>query len=507
MTDAERGRWEFDPQGATDPLARDRLIGAIRDSGVREVIVLAHGWNNDPGTAAEFDARFFRLVREAAPGTRIAEVGVRWPAMRFLDESAPHIPEERRRAARDALPALDASTARALAAAFPDSGDVVHDLRDLLAGQSAGGLALDDFGTFLRRLVELRLTDARAEFASDAERDLLPQHDPVMLFDDTAGVCGEFAAALDEAREAAEATHHRPERTEEHSEEEAADVSRHGTHAESALLGPRAADAPSPRLEQSGPVQTAGGFGSGGDAGGFESGAASDGFGVDQPTAGRGELWRGAHELLRQAVGHTFRRRAGVIGTYGLAPVLARLVDNVPGVRIHLVGHGFGARLVAYALRNQPEGSRTVASMVLLQPALSHFAFADHMPHQMRGGGALAGSEQRLTGPILCCYSHHDLELGLMHPLATRMIGDSASLSGIDRKWGALGHGGAQATATFGAMGLAELLREGTGEQQCLNVDVSDVVREGDPPAGAHNDVFHPELARLVVRAAGIGGS
>ncbi|MER7170295.1 serine-threonine protein kinase [Streptomyces mesophilus] len=492
MTDAGRGAtaqgvWEFDPRGAVDPRARDRLISDIGDSGARDVLVLAHGWNNDPAVAGEFDARFFALIREAAPGGRMAQVGVRWPAMRFLDESAPHVPEEQRRAALDALPALDAATARALVNAFPASGDVVHELCDLLARRPAGGLALDDFGTLLRRLVELRLTDARAEFASDAEDDLLPQHDPVMLFDDTAGVCGEFASALDEAREAVEATHHRPERTEQHSEEEAADVSHHGTHAESAVMGPRAPDAPSPRLEQGGPVQTAGGFG------------------AERFATGHDELWRGAHELLRQVAGHTFRRRAGVVGTYGLAPVLALLARSVPGVRIHLVGHGFGARLVAYALRSQAEGSRTVASMVLLQPALSHFAFADHMPHQMRGGGALAGCVERLAGPLVCCYSHNDLELGLMHPLATRMIGDSASLSGIDRKWGALGHDGAQAAASFTAVGLDEVLSRGMGDRQCLNVDVSAVVREGDPPAGAHNDVFHRDLARLVVEVAGIG--
>ncbi|NGO74938.1 serine-threonine protein kinase [Streptomyces sp. YC504] len=491
MTDPARGAvaegvWEFDPQGAVDPGARDRVISDIGHSGARDVVVLAHGWNNDPGVAGEFDARFFALLREAAPEARMARVGVRWPAMRFLDESAPHVPEEQRRAALDALPALDAATARALVDAFPASGDVVHELCDLLARRPAGGLALDDFGTLLRRLVELRLTDARAEFASDAEDDLLPQHDPVMLFDDTAGVCGEFAAALDEAREAVEATHHRPERIERHSEGDA-DVSHHGTHAESAVLGPRAPDALSSLLDQKGPVQTAGGFGD------------------ERFATGHDELWRGAHELLRQVAGHTFRRRAGVVGTYGLGPVLALLARNVPGVRIHLVGHGFGARLVAYAVRNQAEDSRAVASMVLLQPALSHFAFADHMPHQMRGGGALAGCLERLAGPLVCCYSHNDLELGLMHPLATRMIGDSASLSGIDRKWGALGHDGAQASASFTAIDLAEMLRSGMGERQCVNVDVSEVVREGDPPAGAHNDVFHPDLARLVVQVAGIG--
>ncbi|SDJ55119.1 hypothetical protein [Streptomyces indicus] len=482
------GIWEFDARGEIDAGERDRLIAALREEDPRDVVVLAHDWHNDRALAARFDELFAQLLRAEVPGAAPTFVGVRWPVMRFPDESAPHVPEETRRSARAALPALDEATARALAAAYPESTEAVERLCDLLARRPAAHPALDDFGSELRRMAELPLTDARAEFATDAEGDALPQHDPVILFDDTAAVCGEFATALDEAHEAVEADRRRPERTEEQEEPAGGQVSHHGTLAESAVLGPRAADPPSPRLQEPGPTQTAGGFGS------------------DRYETDYADLWRGAHELLRQVAGHTFRRRAGVVGAYGLAPVLGLLAQALPQARIHLVGHGFGARLVAFAVRCQPEGSRTVSSLVLLQGALSHFAFADHMPHQMRGSGVLADCEHRMSGPIVCCYSHYDLELALMHPLATRMVGDSASIVGLDRKWGALGHDGAQAAASFTATTLDEVLRHGMGDRRCLNVDVSAVVREGDAPAGAHHDVLRPELARLVALSAGLLG-
>jgi hypothetical protein len=37
-----------------------------------------------------------------------------------------------------------------------------------------------------------------------------------------------------------------------------------------------------------------------------------------------------------------------------------------------------------------------------------------------------------------------------------------------------------------------------------VNVDAAAVVRRGGPPAGAHSDILHEELARLVLAAGRI---
>jgi hypothetical protein len=37
-----------------------------------------------------------------------------------------------------------------------------------------------------------------------------------------------------------------------------------------------------------------------------------------------------------------------------------------------------------------------------------------------------------------------------------------------------------------------------------VNVDVAEVVKRGGPPAGAHSDICHRELAQLVVAAGRI---
>ena len=70
-----------------------------------------------------------------------------------------------------------------------------------------------------------------------------------------------------------------------------------------------------------------------------------------------GRVWDGAKELLRQAAYFAMKRRAGTVGRLGLGPLLGRLAREAPGVRVHLVGHSFGGRLVAYALARTPAGA------------------------------------------------------------------------------------------------------------------------------------------------------
>ncbi|GGX10479.1 serine-threonine protein kinase [Streptomyces lomondensis] len=232
---------------------------------------------------------------------------------------------------------------------------------------------------------------------------------------------------------------------------------------------------------------------------------------LEAPDAQRGfripNPWDGAHELLRQATYYAMKRRAGTVGERGLGRVVGQLAAAAPDVRVHLVGHSFGARLVSFALRGLPEGVRTVKSVTLLQGAFSHYAFAARLPHDARAGGVLQGQQNRVDGPLVCCHSRHDAALGTMYPLASRMAGDSRSVAGLDlgralgAKWGALGYDGVQAVPGTRAYTLAQALKAKLPASGCVNVDAAAVVRRGGPPAGAHSDILHEELARLVLAA------
>lgn len=431
--------WEltFDADGDTDERRRDRLLAEVGPRKVRDLIVFAHGWNNDRSMATGLYSRFFSTIPALAPATaRIGYVGVVWPSMRFTDEPIPDF--ERSLTATAALPeaavgpGLDKATRHALLQTFPGRATVVEQIARLLDQQPDDEAALEEFGGLVRLLVEVPPEAPQTEFAADLVRtDGESDGDPEMFAGSTAAVCEQFALAL---------------------------------------AGP-------------------------------ESPGAVAEFALPNP-------WKGAQELLRQATYYAMKRRAGTVGDRGLGPVLGRLAEAAPGVRVHLAGHSFGARLVSFALRGLPKGVRTVKSVTLLQGAFSHYAFADTLPHDARAGGALKGRQNRIDGPLVCCYSQYDGALGTFYPLASRMAGDSQgvlAVKALGPKWGALGHDGVQAVPGTVKLTLAEALRPAKlPVSGCVNVDAAAVVRNGGAPAGAHSDICHSELAQVVLAAGRI---
>jgi hypothetical protein len=424
--------WEvtFDADGDVDGGQRDRLLAGVSRHGVHDLVVFAHGWNNDRSGATRLYSRFFAPFPGLAPTARLGYAGVVWPSMRFSDEPIPDLP--RSVAAGPARrPALDKDTRRALLETFPGRATLVEEIARLLERGSRERAELETFGRLVRLLVEAAAPGPQALFAADTLAEGGPHGEPEMLTGPTAAVCAEFARALAE-------------------------------------LEPPGATA----------------------------GSAPPG------------VWDGAHELLRQATYFAMKRRAGTVGERGLGPLVGRLAKAAPGVRVHLVGHSFGARLVSFALRGLPQGVRAVKSVTLLQGAFSHYAFAARLPHDARAAGVLRGQQHRVDGPLVCCFSRHDTALGTVYPLASRMAGDDRGAVGefgvgrlLGAKWGAMGHDGVQAVPGTRAYTLAQALARPLPASGCVNIDAAAVVRRGGPPSGAHSDILHPELARVVLAA------
>ncbi|MDD9382157.1 serine-threonine protein kinase [Streptomyces sp. ZAF1911] len=233
-----------------------------------------------------------------------------------------------------------------------------------------------------------------------------------------------------------------------------------------------------------------------------EAGATFPGFSAG---GGMRTLWNGAKEMLRQATYYQMKARAGVVGEHGLGPLLAELAGRRPALRVHLIGHSFGGRVVSFSLRALPSGARNVKSLTVLQGAFSHYAFADSLPHDRGRGGALRGLQNRVDGPLTACHSPYDSSLKVFYPLASRMAGDSAGLLGFDERWGAIGHDGVRGVPGTPRLTLDAALRDGLPAAGCVSVDAGSVVRRGGAPSGAHSDICHEELARLVVTAGRMG--
>ncbi|ARX82367.1 MULTISPECIES: serine-threonine protein kinase [Streptomyces] len=425
--------WEltFDADGDVDAAQRDRLLSGAERERVTDLLVFAHGWNNDQRMARQLYRRFFAPFEQlAGAGVRLGYAGVFWPSIRFPDEpipdfepsaaptaAAPGSPSAAPAPADD--PALDRATRDLLAHTFPGPQQAARldRIAGLLQERAEVRSRLDEFGRLVRDLVAVRDTSPAHEFADD-----LGAGEPAMLTDDAVEVCEIFLAMLEDA---------------------------HGAQ--------------------------------------FLDGV-------------RKRLWRGAKELLRQGTYYAMKRRAGAIGQLGLGPALGLLAGDVPGLRVHLIGHSFGARLISYGLRGMPARARCVKSAMLLQGAFSHYAFSPRLPHDRSRGGALAGVERRVDGPLVCCFSRHDDALGKLYPLASKLAGDSAGFLNLWERWGALGFDGFK--AVDGAQRVA--LGGALPARGCVSVDAAAVVRRGGPPNGAHSDICHAELAHAVCAAGRI---
>jgi pimeloyl-ACP methyl ester carboxylesterase len=200
-----------------------------------------------------------------------------------------------------------------------------------------------------------------------------------------------------------------------------------------------------------------------------------------------------------------------VVGRAGLGPLIGRIHAALPQLRVHLVGHSFGARLVSYTLAGLPDlpGDSPVKAVTLLEGAFSHNVFADPLPYDQTRKGDLAGMLARIDGPLVACFSSFDSSVGTMYPLASFAARqDTAGLAPqVDQqRWGGMGSDGVQGlTVTRVPIGDAG---PGTtypfAKATALNIDASRVVRNGNAPAGAHSDIVHGELTRVVLLAGGL---
>lgn len=128
-------------------------------------------------------------------------------------------------------------------------------------------------------------------------------------------------------------------------------------------------------------------------------------------------------QLIRAATVLLMKDRAGRVGARGVHDLLGRLVAATPDVRVHLIGHSYGCKVVLSALCAGDPPSRPVDSVLLLEPALSALAFATDVDGTGRPGGYRSALE-RSRQPILTTFSRHDVPLTKFFHLAVRRASD-----------------------------------------------------------------------------------
>ncbi|MEU4317625.1 hypothetical protein AB0F85_04415 [Nocardia fluminea] len=140
------------------------------------------------------------------------------------------------------------------------------------------------------------------------------------------------------------------------------------------------------------------------------------------------------------------KSRAGTVGANGLGPVIRRVRAEHRDVRVHLVGHSFGGRLVTAAAHALDDNTAQV-TLTLLQAAFSHNGLSGDFGGGKAGAFREVLTDRRASGPIIITHTKNDKAVGIAYPLASRIAFQNASALG-DRNdpYGGMGRNGAQRT-------------------------------------------------------------
>jgi len=207
---------------------------------------------------------------------------------------------------------------------------------------------------------------------------------------------------------------------------------------------------------------------------------------------------------LRQLSFWKMKNRARVVGESGIADLLARLMSaSGPEVRYHLMGHSFGCIVASAAVQaaSSKPGWRPVDSLLLVQGALSLWAFAASVPGEDKG---TTGYFRRIVdnelvgGPMAATSSSHDTAVGRFYPIGARLRKQTTLAADLP-KYGGIGAFGVQGA------GAQELVLEpgnvtkpyGLARRKLYNLESSKVIAHGNGASGAHSDIAHPELAHF----------
>lgn len=224
--------------------------------------------------------------------------------------------------------------------------------------------------------------------------------------------------------------------------------------------------------------------------------------GGDVTGQGLGDVFSGlsnaVSSLLNIGTYYEMKKRAGTVGTLGVAPLIDQLggQDNIRA--IHLVGHSFGARLVTAAAMQAT--TPKLFSLSLLQGAFSHNGLAP------QGFFRQVIAAKRVAGPIVITHTHNDKAVGKAYAIASRIARDSTEGVGdADDIYGGMGSNGA-VRMQHGevAQGVTTLL-PAQGPYQLANGLVHNL--ESSAFISGHSDVAGPQVAWLLSRVFAQAGA
>lgn len=210
-----------------------------------------------------------------------------------------------------------------------------------------------------------------------------------------------------------------------------------------------------------------------------------------------GGIRAGARNLLNYLTYYQMKKRAGIVALAGVHQTLGRIRQTNAEVKLHLVGHSFGGRLVAAAAKG-PEDEPAIVfdTLTLLQAAFSHHGFSQKFDGETDGFFRAVVAEQRVKGPILVSHTKNDKAVGIAYPLASRIAGQQAAGLGDEKDpFGGIGRNGAQKTPEA----VDGTLLEVSGSYSFQAGKVHNL--EADDHISSHSDIAKAEVAHAILEA------
>jgi hypothetical protein len=205
----------------------------------------------------------------------------------------------------------------------------------------------------------------------------------------------------------------------------------------------------------------------------------------------------GARNLVNLTTYYQMKERAGLVGTAGVNPLVAELKRKLPALRLHLVGHSFGGRLVTAVAAGASDANTIKAnSLSLLQAAFSHYGLASKWDGQHDGAFRRIVAKNAISGPTIVTCTANDKAVGAAYPIASIVAGQVASdLGDENSKYGGMGRNGAQKTPEAAD---AQLLDVG-GAYAFVSGKIHNL--RADAFISDHSDITNKQVAYAVLTA------
>jgi hypothetical protein len=169
--------------------------------------------------------------------------------------------------------------------------------------------------------------------------------------------------------------------------------------------------------------------------------------------------------FLNYTTYYVMKARAGDVGVNGVTPLNKNIREARPDIRLHLIGHSFGCRVVTSTVNALPADDKfRPNTMALLQGAFSHNGFAANFDGNNNDGAfRQVVAQKKVKGPIIITHTRNDKAVGIAYPISSRIAGQVAAALGDENDiYGGLGSNGAQTAETTRERVVGTLLNPGS---------------------------------------------